>query len=189
MLLARVNRLKASGWIIVPSEVFDPSRTGAAQATHVLPLGHGLQRMARSHTDFGQFHERIFLYHPILVIPSISGCVNWNGTESLTLTRVKIITADPKTAPTGVALVVFLRAVRVSMSELSIAVVVERDSTLGGVLPTAQGSKVVMMHGSGQWGLEGGQLRVRSDSWVRCSRVAYILQCCLVLPHYCPRTA
>ena len=143
MSLARVRILKTLGWIIAPSKVLDPPRSGVAQVTHTLPLGHDLQHMTRPYTSSGKFHERVFLYHPILVIPPISGCVNWNGTESLTLTRVRITTADSKTAFTGIALVVFLKVVRVSMSVLSIAVIVERDSTLGGVIPTAQGSKIV----------------------------------------------
>ena len=71
-------------------------------------------------------------------------------------------TADSKTAFTGIALVVFLKAVRVSMSVSSIAVVVERGSTFVNVPPTAQGGHYARWRAMGGWGEDN--YSARSDS-------------------------
>ena len=68
-------------------------------------------------------------------------------TTELTLTRVRITIIESKIAFMGVVLRVSLKVVRVSMSVLSIAAIVEWCSVVEGMLSTAQGSKVDMVQG------------------------------------------
>lgn len=74
----------------------------------------------------------------------MSGCKKGNGTGVLTLTKVKIEIAYPKTTLNGVISAVFLAAVRVSITAFNAAVVIELESWLGVASPIVQGSKTVM---------------------------------------------
>lgn len=65
---------------------------------------------------------------------------------------MRITITDSNTAFTGVASTMSLKAVRVSISAFSTAVVAERDPTSEYASPTAQASEMVMMWGSGRWG-------------------------------------
>ena len=60
------------------------------------------------------------------------------------------------------------------MSAFNAAIAARWDQIFGGVSPTPQGSKVVMVQGSGQWG-GSGQDSGQSNSCARGSRKAHIL--------------
>ena len=82
----------------------------------------------------------------------VGECKHRIRTGGRTLTRVRITITDSNTAFTGVASTMSLKAVRVSISAFSTAVVAERDPTSEYASPTAQASEMVMMWGSGRWG-------------------------------------
>ena len=75
----------------------------------------------------------------------ISECENGKTITRLTLTRVRMVIIDSKIAFMWVALRVSLKAVRVSMSVLSIIVDAEWSSVVEGASSTAQGSKVAIV--------------------------------------------
>ena len=87
------------------------------------------------------------------------GRENGKRTRDFTLTRVRIPITDSNTAFTGVGWMVSLKAARVSMSALSLAVVTEWSSTLG-VSPTAKGSEAAIVWGGGRW-KSGARVRSR----------------------------
>ena len=136
--------------------------------------------MARPNAFSGQFHERIFLDHLVLVVPPISGCDDGNRVRRLTLTRVRMPITDSNTAFTGMDSMVSLKAVRVSMSAFSAAVVVSCCATFVGMSPTAQGPGMVMTRCSGRWGSEDDTVgswivghEVRAWSTTYYTRTAY----------------
>ena len=152
ILMPRYSQYKGLDMINTPSQILDSSLTGITQVIFVPPIGRSLQHVARSDTVFGQFHERLFLYQLALVVTQVGECKHRIRTGGRTLTRVRITITDSNTAFTGVASTMSLKAVRVSISAFSTAVVAERDPTSEYASPTAQASEVVMMWGSGRWG-------------------------------------
>jgi len=95
-------------------------------------------------------------------------------TETLTLTRAKILITDSNTAFTETISTTSLAAPRALISAFNAAHVAERAPTSGRVSPAAQGSNVVMIQSGGEMG--GGEETVGSLTIGHSTHMTQILR-------------